>query len=203
MARNSLEIFLFVPNLIGYLRLLLIAVSWYYIEDYAIFLPLYIFSAILDGIDGWAARRLGQVSDYGATLDVVVDLIGRGMIWCYVNKYGYAVSAFEWLVYLGNTERANGKQWKESFDKAPAFVHWVMDKGFKTPLGTIAITGLHVLPIWLYAMRAEVLGAAGTLMDFITSSLTIARLICASVEAWCLWKYVVVLLHRSPHKDAK
>lgn len=33
------------------------------------------------GVDGWMARRLGQTSRFGAWLDVVVDNLGRGMLW--------------------------------------------------------------------------------------------------------------------------
>lgn len=32
-------------------------------------------------MDGWLARRLGQSSRFGAWLDVVVDNLGRGMLW--------------------------------------------------------------------------------------------------------------------------
>lgn len=33
------------------------------------------------GVDGWVARRLQQTSRFGAWLDVVIDNIGRGMLW--------------------------------------------------------------------------------------------------------------------------
>lgn len=33
------------------------------------------------GVDGWLARRLTQCSRFGAWLDVVVDNLGRGMLW--------------------------------------------------------------------------------------------------------------------------
>lgn len=201
IGKSSLEIFFFIPNIVGYIRLLLIAVSWIYIEEPFIFLPLYILNVILDEVDGWTARRFNQVSSYGAWLDVVLDLIGRGMTWCFSYKYGYAIIAFEWLVFLGNTERANGKQWKESFDQAPRFVHWVMDDGYKKPLGAFAIIGLHVLPIWLYAIKMKVLESFSFPSFTVTVILLVARMVCGAVELWCLWKYVQLLLHRNPHKS--
>ena len=79
---------------------------------------------------------------------------------------------------------------------------WNTFAGFKTPLGTVAITGLHVLPIWLYGRKAQALRYV-TALDSIAYSLVFARIICASVEVWCLWKYILLLLHRRPHKDAE
>lgn len=38
------------------------------------------------GLDGWLARRLGQTSRFGAWLDVVVDNMGRGMLWSQLFK---------------------------------------------------------------------------------------------------------------------
>jgi len=33
------------------------------------------------GVDGWVARKLQQTSRFGAWLDVVIDNVGRGMLW--------------------------------------------------------------------------------------------------------------------------
>lgn len=193
---------MFIPNLIGYFRLLLIGISWYNIDFPLFFIQIYLVNVILDGIDGWTARLFNQISDYGAALDVILDLISRGMIWCYISKYGYAIIAFEWIVWIGNTERANGKQWKESFEKAPRFVHWVMDKGFKTPLGVVAIIGLHLLPPWLYVIKMNILNTSilGSLY-FITPLLVLARTVCAVVELWCFYKYITFLLNKSPNAN--
>lgn len=38
------------------------------------------------GVDGWLARRLDQCSRFGAWLDVVVDNVGRGMLWSRLFK---------------------------------------------------------------------------------------------------------------------
>lgn len=200
LRRSRLGIFLFVPNLIGYFRLLLIGISWAYIDECRLFLPIYIFSVILDGLDGWAARKLNQISDYGACLDVVIDLIGRGMVWCYISKYGYAVIAFEWIVFIGNNERAKGAQWKESFMQAPYLARLVMDKGFKTPLGTLTILGLHCLPPWLYAMKVGVLiFLPAKICDFVFFVLLVGRILCGYVELWCAWKYLQLLLSKPPY----
>lgn len=43
-------------------------------------------SFLSPGVDGWLARRLGQCSRFGAWLDVVVDNLGRGMLWSLLFK---------------------------------------------------------------------------------------------------------------------
>lgn len=46
-------------------------------------------STLSAGVDGWLARRLGQTSKFGAWLDVVVDNLGRGMLWGQLFKVGW------------------------------------------------------------------------------------------------------------------
>ena len=68
------NIFVFVPNLIGYARVVLALVSLY-------FMPLhprrcsflYSVSCLLDAMDGWAARKFKQSTRFGAVLDMVTD----------------------------------------------------------------------------------------------------------------------------------
>lgn len=53
-----------------------------------ILLPLIVYGAavLTDGLDGWLARRSGRTSDFGATLDAVVD-----------NLLSVAIALFMWL----------------------------------------------------------------------------------------------------------
>ncbi|KAI7410308.1 hypothetical protein KC332_g6482, partial [Hortaea werneckii] len=68
------NVFLFVPNLIGYLRIVLALASLY-------FMPLhprrcsflYSVSCLLDALDGVAARKFKQSTRFGAVLDMVTD----------------------------------------------------------------------------------------------------------------------------------
>ena len=59
-SRQTQSVFLFVPNLIGYLRVVLAIAAFYYIRQPLLFLPLYAGSCLLDALDGTAARALGQ-----------------------------------------------------------------------------------------------------------------------------------------------
>ncbi|KAM9779882.1 CDP-diacylglycerol--inositol 3-phosphatidyltransferase [Neosynchiropus ocellatus] len=68
------NIFLFVPNLIGYARIVLALLSFYLMP----FSPwnatfCYLLSSLLDSFDGHAARALNQSTKFGAMLDMLTD----------------------------------------------------------------------------------------------------------------------------------
>merc|ERR1719315_314006 len=68
------NVFLFVPNLIGYSRILLALLSfWFMPTSYVAASSCYILSGLLDAVDGHAARLLGQSSRFGAMLDMLTD----------------------------------------------------------------------------------------------------------------------------------
>jgi CDP-diacylglycerol--inositol 3-phosphatidyltransferase len=67
-------VFLYIPNLIGYLRIILALLSLALLPtspQRAIFL--YFTSCLLDAADGYAARYFGQSSGFGGVLDMVTD----------------------------------------------------------------------------------------------------------------------------------
>ncbi|KAJ1648232.1 phosphatidylinositol synthase 1 (CDP-alcohol phosphatidyltransferase1) [Coemansia asiatica] len=76
MARlNYMDVFWFVPNLIGYSRVALTGVAVYsmYNEHPALMFFSYALSELLDAADGHYARKLGQCSKFGEVLDMVTD----------------------------------------------------------------------------------------------------------------------------------
>ncbi|XP_074600659.1 CDP-diacylglycerol--inositol 3-phosphatidyltransferase-like [Brevipalpus obovatus] len=74
MAEN---IFLFVPNLIGYARIVLALLSFYYMkDDYLKAIIFYFLSVFLDAFDGYAARILDQSTRFGSILDQLTDRVG-------------------------------------------------------------------------------------------------------------------------------
>jgi len=65
---------LYLPNLIGYLRIVLLLVAYgSALSDWRILFGSYFVSQGLDAADGFAARVLGQSSSFGAVLDMVTD----------------------------------------------------------------------------------------------------------------------------------
>lgn len=74
MSCTASNIFLFVPNLIGYARILLALISFYYMpNDHVIASTCYLLSGLLDAFDGYAARTLNQSTKFGAMLDQLTD----------------------------------------------------------------------------------------------------------------------------------
>ncbi|CAN8103439.1 unnamed protein product [Discula destructiva] len=68
------NIFLFAPNLIGYLRIVLAITSLYYMPLHPRTCSiLYSISCLLDALDGYAARYYQQSTRFGAVLDMVTD----------------------------------------------------------------------------------------------------------------------------------
>ncbi|KAL1411900.1 phosphatidylinositol synthase 1 (CDP-alcohol phosphatidyltransferase1) [Vanrija albida] len=76
LATTTVEdnVFFFVPNLIGYARVILAAASLYFMPWHPkICTVLYGVSCLLDAFDGLAARLLDQETKFGAVLDMVTD----------------------------------------------------------------------------------------------------------------------------------
>ncbi|XP_003739019.1 CDP-diacylglycerol--inositol 3-phosphatidyltransferase [Galendromus occidentalis] len=73
----SENIFLFIPNMIGYGRIILALLSFYFMPfDYSRAFWCYMLSAFLDAWDGHAARYFNQSTKFGALLDQLTDRCG-------------------------------------------------------------------------------------------------------------------------------
>mmetsp|Transcript_20156 Transcript_20156/g.51117 ORF Transcript_20156/g.51117 Transcript_20156/m.51117 type:complete len:218 (-) Transcript_20156:287-940(-) len=70
MAGN---IYLYWPNIVGYIRVVLTCVSFALFRQPTIFSILYAISFLLDALDGQLARSFNQCSKFGAVLDMVTD----------------------------------------------------------------------------------------------------------------------------------
>ncbi|CAF90496.1 unnamed protein product [Tetraodon nigroviridis] len=95
------NIFLFVPNLIGYGRVLLALLAFY-------LMPCcpwpavccYLLSALLDAFDGHAARALNQSTKFGAMLDMLTD---RCATMCLLVNLALLYPAYTFLFQLSMT----------------------------------------------------------------------------------------------------
>ncbi|ETW85787.1 hypothetical protein HETIRDRAFT_44242 [Heterobasidion irregulare TC 32-1] len=98
----SENVFLFVPNLIGYSRVLLAAVALHFMSYHPKYCTLaYCISCLLDAVDGQAARALGQTSKFGAVLDMVTDRCTTSCLLCYLaSVYPDFALFFQFLIAL-------------------------------------------------------------------------------------------------------
>ncbi|XP_028056181.1 CDP-diacylglycerol--inositol 3-phosphatidyltransferase 1-like [Camellia sinensis] len=85
MAKNSrprkLSVYLYIPNIIGYIRVLMNCFAFYIcFSDKKLFSVLYFVSFVCDALDGWFARKFNQVSTFGAVLVFYSDNNGQKRI---------------------------------------------------------------------------------------------------------------------------
>lgn len=75
-----------IPNLLGYLRILLLPVFLYLyyhaetLEDYIVAFTVLVISMLTDAFDGMIARKFNQVTDFGKALDPVADKLTQGSL---------------------------------------------------------------------------------------------------------------------------
>ncbi|CAZ80429.1 unnamed protein product [Tuber melanosporum] len=96
------NIFLFIPNLIGYSRIALAGCSLYFMSYHPHYCTLlYTLSCLLDALDGWAARRFNQSTKFGAVLDMVTDRCTTACLLCFLSSaYTKWAILFQGLISL-------------------------------------------------------------------------------------------------------
>ena len=98
MVNNKPNVFLFVPNIIGYIRILLLGFSFHYmLSDYKLALLLYSTSCLLDAFDGLAARLFNQSSVFGGMLDMLTDRVST---MCLLMTLGHLYPKYFFVIQL-------------------------------------------------------------------------------------------------------
>lgn len=79
------DVFFFMPNLIGYFRVVTATISFITMRLHPKWtLLLYGISGFLDAFDGYAARKFNQGTSFGAVLDMVTDRCATTSLICYL-----------------------------------------------------------------------------------------------------------------------
>ncbi|CAN8027426.1 hypothetical protein HPB47_026952 [Ixodes persulcatus] len=184
---SRLSVFFYVPNVIGYFRMVIIAADWLLVKDDVWFAVLFFVSVLLDGVDGWAARYFRQVSAFGALLDVTIDLGARAMLWSLVwPRFGGFISSIEWVGFLCNYKEA-GKDWKSPRDH-PRWIRAILANGFKNFWGGILVLGTHFLPLGIFVAERGIVG--WELMKPVIGFLWFGKGICFMTEAYFISYHV-------------
>ncbi|KAH7954255.1 hypothetical protein HPB49_016997 [Dermacentor silvarum] len=182
------SVFLYVPNLIGYLRMAIVAYAWLLVTDDRLFALLFFVSVLLDGVDGWAARLLGQASAFGTLLDVSIDLGARAMLWSLVwPRFGGFISSIEWLGLLSNYREA-GTDWKKDARHHPHWIRAIFANGFKNPWGAVLVTGTHFLPLAIFVYERGIWTASCA--PYVIAFLWFGKGICFATEGYFIWYHV-------------
>ncbi|XP_033216061.1 CDP-diacylglycerol--inositol 3-phosphatidyltransferase [Belonocnema kinseyi] len=97
---ESENIFIFVPNIIGYARVILALISFYFMStNHVIAICCYVTSALLDAFDGHAARYFNQSTKFGAILDQLTDRVGTMCLMANLSHF-YPDYSFWFLVSM-------------------------------------------------------------------------------------------------------
>ncbi len=98
---SSTKIYWLIPNLIGYLRVVLVVSAFCICFNHPYwFVCLYGASQLLDGLDGYVARRLQQTTMYGAMLDMVLDRVSTTALLVILAKFYPAYTRWFMVVML-------------------------------------------------------------------------------------------------------
>jgi CDP-diacylglycerol--inositol 3-phosphatidyltransferase len=132
MSINSVnKVFLFIPNLIGYVRIILYLASFLFhsLGNWQLCIILYLIAFILDEFDGRAARAYNQNSNFGAALDMVADRSATAglclilaqlypnYLLAFIIAIALDISSHYYLIYatgmLGKTSHKDSANWTE------------------------------------------------------------------------------------------
>ena len=101
MANKSTHVLFYIPNIIGYFRIISLLISYYYMqsstENYKLAAGFYLFSWILDAFDGFTARYFNQCSKFGWVLDMVIDKTSTA---CLLMTIGRLYPEFQFISQL-------------------------------------------------------------------------------------------------------
>jgi CDP-diacylglycerol--inositol 3-phosphatidyltransferase len=94
-------VFLFIPNIIGYLRVALFIAAFicHSLNHWLLCIILYSFNHILDEFDGRAARKYNQNSQFGAALDMVTDRVATAGL-CLILTHLYPAYTLGFILLI-------------------------------------------------------------------------------------------------------
>lgn len=94
--------FFSVPNILSYVRLLLIPIFTYLFihaedtKDYYLIGFIIFLSAVTDLLDGWFARKFNQITELGKVIDPIADkLTQAAIVVCLLFRYPYM-----WILFI-------------------------------------------------------------------------------------------------------
>jgi CDP-diacylglycerol--inositol 3-phosphatidyltransferase len=90
------KVYFYIPNLIGYVRLLLLPLA-FFSENPLQIAALLTLCSLLDCVDGKAARMLDQSSLFGSRLDLIADL-GCHLLMAYIAFFSFASLWIKWVI---------------------------------------------------------------------------------------------------------
>lgn len=165
MKETHCRVACYVPNIIGYLRFITLFGSLFMSmsprwQKFLWFLVFYAISYFLDIFDGFAARKCGQTSRYGAALDMICDRLANAVMYLilashYPGMISFAFYAMllldfgsHWLQFLSSATTGahhKGKNEKEN---------WLVDLYYNNSVVfSIVVPGAEIATFNLYILK--------------------------------------------------
>lgn len=195
----SENVFLFVPNLIGYARVILAGLSLHFMSYHPKYCTLaYVVSCLLDAVDGQAARALNQTSKFGAVLDMVTDRCTTSCLLCYLaSAYPDYAILFQFLIALDFSSHymhmysslVTGSRSHKLVTSEVSRILWLYYNDSRTLFFVCAGNELFYVSLYLMKWMAEPIGLPSVLAD-----LTYAQALAAASFPICFLKNFINLV---------
>jgi phosphatidylglycerophosphate synthase len=159
-----MNIFVYPCNVVGYVRLGLVAIAILAhslfdmgLTGRAVLVSLITLSLLLDGVDGYLARRLGHSTHFGSLLDLATDLVTHTAVWLMAGIPGAGLFiALEWtagLFIVAEMGLNRASHWKERLLKhGPRWIRWYFARNQRNPLSLYANISHATLPLGWYLL---------------------------------------------------
>lgn len=209
----TLPVPLYVPNLLGYARILLAFAGLHFsATNSRLAVSIWIVSASLDLIDGILARALNQTSSLGILLDIAADNILRTTTWIAAavadpshQLIACLVVSLEWTTMISTQLHAtqSGSHWKSTREEDPWFLKAIFANNFRTPLGTWCIYGLFCSGLFVYASQKTELIEMLPYFHWWKYLAYFGRGISAIVEVWMIRGYLSLVVEKDNAESVK
>mmetsp|Transcript_19060 Transcript_19060/g.54135 ORF Transcript_19060/g.54135 Transcript_19060/m.54135 type:complete len:212 (-) Transcript_19060:1243-1878(-) len=211
MPPSKLPVALYVPNLLGYVRIILSFVALHLSTTQPVqTVAVWFVSGWLDLFDGKLARALDQCSRLGVLLDILADNILRMTVWIAAASdpsYSLAaafVIALEWTTMLATQLHAEqaGVHWKNERENDPWLLKAVFANNFANPLGIFVFYGLFTSGAFAYASRYPIFEEYIPHFKVLQYLSFAGRGASVLVEFWLCKGYFSMVVGKDSNKDA-
>jgi CDP-diacylglycerol--inositol 3-phosphatidyltransferase len=193
MVGQRWPVWLFVPNVIGYVRIILSTIALYHWQRPVQFSKYYSVAFILDAADGLAARVFKQSSEFGALLDMLTDRCATAALLVIISGIApriapFAMSAAFLDGYSHFLQFAAGLCTQSKSHKT-ASPGWLLELYYWRPMLTFVCT---LNEFCFLAMYMIVSGSPGkVLLPWILPRWRLADIVCCISAPVCIFKQAI------------
>ena len=206
-----IPIALYVPNVLGYTRMILAFLGLAFVDQPWTALSLWIAAALLDLVDGPLARLLSQTSQFGILLDVVADNVLRTCVWIAAASLDRSMGplaagcvCLEWTTMIATQLHAQGgEHWKQARTQDPVWIQSFFASNFRNPLGIWGLLGLFGANMVAYGRSFPEVEMRVPHLDVLWYFFLSGRLLSMIIELWFCVGYASHVLQQDAQAKRK